>query len=92
MEKIVKRLILTHLNKYSIINEQQHGFVRLKSCVTNLLECLDIITQAINQGASVDLIFLDFAKAFDKVWHRGLLLKLKAYGLNGVLLNGWNLF
>ena len=86
MEKLVKKVMLTHLTKYSLINEQQHGFVRLKSCVTNLLECLDIITQAINQGALVDLIFLDFAKAFDKVWHRGLILKLEALGFNGEIL------
>jgi hypothetical protein len=86
MEKLVKKAMLTHLTKYSLINEQQHGFVRLKSCVTNLLECLDIITQAINQGALVDLIFLDFAKAFDKVWHRGLIFKLEALGFNGEIL------
>ena len=87
MEKSVKKIMVEHLIKNSLINEQQHGFVKLKSCVTNLLECLDIITQALNCGHSIDLIFLDFAKAFDKVWHRGLLLKLKTLGFNGKILD-----
>ena len=58
----------------------------MKSCVTNLLESVDIITEVVNQGYLVDLIFLDFAKAFDKVCHRALLLKLNAYGLNGEII------
>jgi hypothetical protein len=87
MEKQVKRIMVEHLTRNSLINEQQHGFVKLKSCVTNLLECLDIITQALNCGHRIDLIFLDFAKAFDKIWHRGLLKKLKSIGFNGVILD-----
>ena len=60
----------------------QHGFVPNKACVTNLLETLDIITDAVNKGHSVDLILLDFAKAFDKVSHAKLIQKLEAYGVN----------
>ena len=63
----------------------------LKNCaesfakrVTNLLETLDIITDAVNKGHSVDLILLDFAKAFDKVSHVKLIQKLEAYGLNSI--------
>ena len=41
MEKLIKKIMMTHLTQYSIINEQ-HGFVRLKSCVTNLREYMDI--------------------------------------------------
>ena len=85
MEKTVKTIMVEHLIKNALINE--HGFVKLKSCVTNLLECLDIITQALNRGHSIDLIFLDFAKAYDKVWHRGLLLKLKSLGFNEAILD-----
>ena len=44
-----------------------HGFVPNKACVTNLLETLEIITDAVNKEKSVDLVLLDFTKAFDKV-------------------------
>jgi hypothetical protein len=47
---------------------------------------MDFLTNALAQKKWVDLLFLDFEKAFDKVPHRRLLLKLKAYGLSGILL------
>ena len=56
--------------------------------MTNLLETLDIITDAVNKGKSVDFVLLDFAKAFDKVSHEKLLLKLEAYGIDSILVRG----
>ena len=64
----------------------QHGFVSNKACITNLLETLDTITEAVNKGFSVDLVLLDFAKAFDKVSHEKLIFKLEAYEVNSVLV------
>ena len=55
--------------------------------MTNLLESLDIITEALNMGFLIDLILLDFSKAFDLVSHLGLLLKLEAMGLDYKILN-----
>ena len=52
--------------------------------MTNLLETLNIITDAVNKGKSVDLVLLDFAKAFDKVSHEKLLLKLEAYRIDSI--------
>ena len=52
----------------------------------NLLETLDIITDAVNKGKSVDLVLLEFAKAFDKVSREKLLLKLEAYGIDSKLV------
>lgn len=63
-----------------------HGFVPKKACMTNFLEALDVITDAVNKGKSVDLVLLDFAKAFDKVSHEKLPLKLEAYGIDTVLV------
>ena len=60
-----------------IITPSQHGFVPNKACITNLLETLDTITDAVNKGYSVDLTLLDLAKAFDKVSHKKLIFKLK---------------
>ena len=59
-----------------------------KSCVTNLLEFLEDITQAIDNGDDVDIICLDFCKAFDKVPHKHLLQKLHGYGIRGKI-HGW---
>ena len=54
--------------------------------MTNFLETIDVITEAKNCGFSAALVFMDFAKAFDRVCHRGLIKKLEAYGFHGNLL------
>ncbi len=87
MESIVRDSIMKHLIDNKLISTEQHGFVKNKSCVTNLLETLDLITQALEDGFPIDIIFLDFAKAFDSVPHERLCSKLSAYGINGELLN-----
>ena len=79
-EKILKKSMMNHLMINLLIVKNQHGFVISKSCVTNLLEAIDLITEMLNRGFSVDLIFLDFAKAFDLVSHNGILIKLKYLG------------
>ena len=83
MEKLVQTPMVTHLSRYDLITKSQHGFVKKKSCMTNLLETL----RGVNRGFSVDLIFLDFAKAFDMVSHAGLLVKLKSFGFDDQLIN-----
>jgi hypothetical protein len=50
------------------IAEEQHGFIRNKACVTNLLETLDYISSRLAEGETIDIIFLDFLKAFDMGW------------------------
>ena len=83
MERILKKHMNTYLSDSCIISSHQHGFVSKKSCATNLLETLDIVTETLNRGFVIDLIFLDFAKAFDKVSHSGLLKKLTSNGFDG---------
>ena len=66
-----------------IFSPFQHGFVSGKSCVTQLLEFLDNLTEALDQGDDVDIIYLDFSKAFDKLQNRRLMKKLRGYGIRG---------
>ena len=56
--------------------------------MTQLLEFLEDITQAIDNGEDVDVVYLDFCKAFDKVPHKRLLKKLPCYGIRGKYLIG----
>jgi len=68
------------------IGLSQHGFVKGRSCLTNLLEFFEEITRKLDEGEPVELIYLDFKKAFDKVPHKRLLNKLKAHGVKGKIL------
>ena len=81
MEGIIRDTIMQHLIVNNLIISEQHGFVPKKSCCTNLLETMDILTQAIEDGHPIDIIFLDFSKAFDTVAHRRLIIKLPTFGI-----------
>jgi hypothetical protein len=86
MERMIRDVMMAHLIENNLIYKGQHGFVPGKSCTTNLLETVDIITDAINKGYWVILVLLDFAKAFDSVPHDELIEKAKAYGFDEKLL------
>ena len=72
-----------HLKEFNLINSSQHGFVKNISCLTNLLEFLEYVCNYIDKGLPVDIIYLDFRKAFDKVPHKRLMVKVKAHGIGG---------
>ena len=88
MESIVRDSIVSHLAENELILSSQHGFTFSKSCQTNLLEYLNTLTKLVDEGFNVDVLYLDFAKAFDKVPHQRLLKKLQAHGICGKVL-GW---
>ena len=83
LESIIKDDIVNHLERKNLINSSQHGFMRGRSCTSNLLSFLERITLAVDDGEPVDIIFLDFAKAFDKVPVERLLKKVWAHGVRG---------
>ena len=74
---------MNHLNSHTLLLQSQHGFTKGKSCLTNLLLFLEDITKAIDEGKPLDVIYLDFAKAFDKVPHQRLLHKIESHGISG---------
>ena len=61
----------------NLFSDSQHSFLKGKSCVTQLLEYLEAITEAMDNGNDVGAIYLDLCKAFDKIPHRRLLQKLE---------------
>jgi hypothetical protein len=73
-EGLVRDAMLSHLTSNNLLSVNQHGFVVGKSCATNLIESLDIITEALNRGFYAILVLLDFAKAFDSIVHDFLLI------------------
>ena len=73
IESIIKDCILNHLNKFSLIRDSQDEFNKNRACFTNLLEFMQEVTSTSDSRKSVDIIYLDFAKAFDKVPYQRLL-------------------
>ena len=64
MEGIIRDAILDYLYEEDLISARQHGFVRKKACVTNLLACQHQSTKCISEGSSMDVLYTDFSKAF----------------------------
>ena len=87
MERVVNVELSDHLEK-RVLGNTQHGFRRGRSCQTNLIEFLDKVTCWLDEGNCVDVLYVDFRKAFDKVDHDRLMVKLKAEGVDGKLW-GW---
>ena len=86
-EGLVRKNLLAYLLNNDLISNAQHGFLPKRSCVSNLLECLDKWTQAWDNRENVDIIYLDFAKAFDKVCHSKLIIKMHSLGISQQIIN-----
>ena len=74
LESIIRDRLLKHLEGNNLLSHEQHGFRCNRSCLTNLLETFEEWTRALDEGFGIDVVFLDYQKAFDTVPHRRLLV------------------
>ena len=81
LESFITDSIQNHMESNSLFSSCQHGFRKHRSCVTQLLEVMNDFTNFIENKKNIDILYLDFSKAFDTVPHERLLTKLKAYGI-----------
>jgi hypothetical protein len=92
MESIIYDQVVRFLLDCDLIPLQQHGFLPGKSIQSNLLACLADWTREVDNGNSVDVLYLDFSKAFDRVPKRRLISKLQHLGISENLLAWINAF
>ena len=85
MEGLVREEVMTFLKANKLLSPKQFGFLSGRSTTLQLLTMLDKWTSILDRGGAIDVIYFDFMKAFDKVSHGRLLLKLRAYGIDGSL-------
>ena len=87
MERIISGTIMDQLKVKQGIRPSQHGFTNGRSCLTNLISFHDKVTHLVDEGQAVDVVYLNFSKAFDTVPHNILVGKLAACGLDGYILH-----
>lgn len=83
-ESLVYEHLYNHVKPY--LSDNQHGFVKNKSTITNLLEYKQFLCSSFASSGQVDSIYMDFSKAFDKVNHKILYRKISSFGVHGSLL------
>jgi hypothetical protein len=89
--KVMERCVFKHIHNYllenNIIINNQSGFTKGDSAIYQLINITNDFGKALDEGKEVRVIFCDISKAFDRVWHRGLLKKLELIGIRGSLLD-----
>ena len=82
LERIIRKQICSFLDQNGCFNSTQHGFRSGRSCLSALLDVFDNSMHMLTNNPSVDMVYLDFSKAFDKVDHAVLLHKLRSLGIS----------
>jgi len=82
MDQLILEVIIKQVEEKKVIRSSQHRFTKWKSCLTNLIVFYDGMTSWVDEGRAVDVVYLNFSKAFDTVSHNILLEKLRKCGLD----------
>ena len=85
LERIIRIQVSSFIDKNGCLNNSQHGFRSGQSYLSALLNVFNDVMKMLNGGCSIDMVYLDFSKEFDKVDHGILLHKLNALGITGNL-------
>lgn len=86
MEVCVANALIDFLREHRLLTDAQHGFLARRSVCTQLLETFDDWSCLIEKTVPFDAIYFDFRRAFDRVTHKKLILKLKSYGISDAIL------
>ncbi|CAM4650296.1 unnamed protein product [Lepidochelys olivacea] len=87
VETIVKNKIGKHIDEHHLLGKSQHGFCKGTSCLTNLLEFFEGVNKHVDKGDPVDIVYLDFQQAIDKIPYQRLLSKVSCHGIRGKVLS-----
>ena len=85
-EHVIHCAIIRHLDRHNILSDAQHGFRKRRSCESQLITTINDLAKGLEDTTQIDVILLDYEKAFDKVSHRHLLEKLRHNGVHGNIL------
>ena len=87
LEKIIHKKIYEHLFRHSLLSNEQHGFLKNRSTLSQQLILLNKLTTYHDKSINTDMIYLDFSKAFDSVSHKKILHVLRHFKINESLIN-----
>ena len=86
MESLIRDRIMTHMKDNNLLSNRQYGFIEGRSTALQMLKVMDEWTAILDSGGELDVIYLDFMKAFDTVPHKRLISKMRTYGIDGQIL------
>ena len=86
LEKIVHKHLFNFVRDHDLLSALQSGFIPGDSTVNQLIDIYNTFCKSLDEGKEVRAVFCDISKAFDRVWHKGLLYKLQSVGISDSLL------
>ena len=90
MERCIHKHVTSYLKQHSVITPFLSGFQFGDSTVNQLLHMHNDFAKALDDDKEVRVVFLDISKAFDKMWHKGLIFKLRSIGISGMVIE-WSI-